>query len=177
MNSIDLISIKNVPKINLEHVLNHCLSSSWEYSGVAKSRYQNEVNTKTLKDIRDSESKVIDFEIQDLLKKEVYPLIEEYAKNMGIKLSFGETWQLVRYKVGQFFAEHVDKTEEFPRQISAVLYLNNDYEGGTITFTKLNKTFKPKANELLIFPSTEEFIHSADPVTSGEKYVIVGFWS
>jgi predicted 2-oxoglutarate/Fe(II)-dependent dioxygenase YbiX len=177
VNNLDLISISNVPKINLEHVLNHCLSDSWKDSQIAQSRYQNGLNKKTLKDIRDSELKILDFELQDLLKKEVYPLVEKYANKMGISLSFGEGWQLVRYKAGQFFAEHVDKTEEFPRQISAVLYLNDDYEGGTITFTKLNKTFKPKANSLFIFPSSEEFMHSADPVTSGEKYVIVGFWS
>ena len=174
MNNLDLISIHDIKNITLSHVLDHCLSDSWEPAGIAKSRYSN---TSTLKDIRDSDLKVLDFELQELLKKEVDPLIQKYANKMGINISFSEGWQLVRYRSGQFFAEHVDKTEEFPRKVSAVLYLNEDYEGGTITFTKLNHSFKPKENTLFIFPSSEDFMHSADPVISGEKYVIVGFWS
>lgn len=176
MNKLDMISIHDLPSIELDYVLNHCASDSWGDAHVANSRYKEFAGTKSLKDIRDSDTKVLDYDLQTLLKTEVDPLVQEYSKKNNIDISVGEGCYLVRYNVGQFFSEHTDETEEFPRKISAVLYLNDDYEGGTITFTKLNHTFKPQANTLFIFPSSEDFRHSADPVTSGTKYCIVGFW-
>ncbi len=177
MNSADMISIHDLPNVSLDYVLEHCANDSWKDAQVANSRYVEYDGVVSLKDIRDSHTTNLDYDLQYLLKQEVDPLVQEYAKKMGIHITIGEGCYLVKYEVGQFFAEHVDKTEEFPRKISAVVYLNDDYEGGTITFTKLNKVFKPKANTLFLFPSSEEFKHSADPVTSGVKYCIVGFWS
>ena len=177
MNSIELLSMHDLPNVKLEDVLNNCLDSEWSDSQVDSSRYEQYSGARLLKDIRDSKTKRLNKNLQDLLKKEIDPLIKQYSDKLGIDISVGEGYQLVKYNVGQFFAEHVDQTEDFPRKISAILYLNDNYEGGTITFTKINHTIKPMSNTLLIFPSTEDFEHSADPVTSGVKYVIVGFWS
>jgi predicted 2-oxoglutarate/Fe(II)-dependent dioxygenase YbiX len=176
MNSLDMISIYDVPNIKLDYVLGHCSEHEWADARVAESRYKTN-NNLSAKDIRDANVKRIDVELNDLLRKEVDFIVNEYAIRHSINITTGEGYHVVRYVPGQFFAEHIDSTEEFPRKISAVLYLNDNYDGGTITFSNLNKSFKAKSNTLFVFPSSEEFIHSADPVTSGVKYCIVGFWS
>jgi hypothetical protein len=177
MNSLDMISFYDVPGIRLDYVLGHCSEHEWADAGVAESRYKINKDKLSAKDIRDANVNRIDIELNDLLRREVDSIVNEYAIKHNIPITTGEGYHVVRYVPGQFFAEHVDNTEEFPRKISAVLYLNDNYDGGTITFSKLNQSFKPKSNTLFVFPSSQDFIHSADPVISGVKYCIVGFWS
>ena len=177
MNNLDQISIIDCDSITLEYVLNHCDNKNWTDGEIAKSRYSSSLGSDTNKSIRDVEVALIDAELELALAKYVDAAVQDYAKDHGIEISNNVGYSLARYSVGQFFVEHTDSTQEFPRKVSSILYLNDDYEGGTLTFTKLNKTFKPKANTLFIFPSGEEFSHSADPVINGTKYVIVGFWA
>jgi hypothetical protein len=85
---------------------------------------------------------------------------------------------------------------------SIVLYLNDDYEGGEISFVirpydlrnpkngglkpkadaddPANKelvdfTLKPKAASALIFPSTHPYKHQVHIMKSGDKYIFPGF--
>jgi hypothetical protein len=176
MNNESKISIINLERITLDYVLEHCNNDNWTDGEVAKSRYSSDTGADTNKDIRDVDVSLIDSKLYSLLSLSVEPHIMKYAQKHDIKISQNVGYSLARYSSGQFFAEHTDSTKEFPRKVSAILYLNDNYSGGTITFTKLNKTFKPKANTLFIFPSTDDFSHSADPVIDGTKYVIVGFW-
>jgi predicted 2-oxoglutarate/Fe(II)-dependent dioxygenase YbiX len=59
--------------------------------------------------------------------------------------------------------------------ISFVVLLSNEYDfkdGGTY-FNALNATLTLKQGECLIFPG--QLVHSAKPITSGERYVLSGF--
>ena len=172
-----MISVISLDQITLQYVLDHCDKDNWEDAAIAKSRYSEKLGAGINKEIRNLKTSTIDSELHSILDKHVGDEVQKYANDHGFNVSRNTSYSLARYSVGDFFVEHTDTTVEFPRTISAVLYLNEDYDGGTITFTKLNKTFKPKANSLFIFPSTEDFSHSADPVLSGTKYVIIGFWS
>lgn len=176
MATLDWISINSLPDIELDYVLAHCNNSQWEEGTIAKSRYSEELGAATNKSIRNVQVSFMDKELVNLLNEKIQPLVESYAKKYKIIVSNNTSYSLAKYDVGQFFAEHTDATREFPRKISTVLYLNDDYKGGTITFTKLKTSIKPKKNNLFIFPSTAEFSHSADPVVLGTKYVIIGFW-
>lgn len=176
MNNIDKISIIDIDSITLEYVLDHCDNKNWTDGEIAKSRYSSSLGSDTNKSIRDVNVSQIDEDLSILLSNSIQPHIDKYAQDNNINIHSNTMYTLVKYSKGQFFVEHTDSTPEFPRKISAILYLNDNYEGGTLTFTKLDKTFKPKANTLFIFPSDENFSHSANPVIEGIKYVIVGFW-
>lgn len=176
MSSIEDITIIDLNSVTLDYVLDHC-DEFWTDGKIAKSRYSSDVGAAVNKDIRDVETALMDEELQLFLDKAIWPHIRQYAIKNNIIVSNNVGYNLAKYSKGQFFVDHVDSTKEFPRKISAILYLNDNYEGGTLTFTKFNKTFKPKAQSLFIFPSGEDFSHSADPVIDGTKYVIVGFWS
>lgn len=86
-----------------------------------------------------------------------------------------EGWALLKYRPGDFFNNHTDASHEYPRQISAVFYFNDDYEGGELIFPFLNVTIKAKAGELILFPSNYLFVHKANKVESGVKYSAISF--
>jgi hypothetical protein len=81
--------------------------------------------------------------------------------------------QLLKYGVGQNFNNHIDDHPFLTRRISMTYYLNNDYEGGDIEFSRFNLRFKAQKNQLLVFPSNFVYNHKIHPVTSGSRYVIV----
>lgn len=172
----DNLFITEVDGIDIEQILPSYPESAWKMGGIAESRYKNAKDLTKATDLRDAHSASPCNTLNKFLQDIIDPIADNYAKEKKIDFNQKE-YQLVRYKEGQFFKKHVDATEEFPRKISILLYLNDNYSGGEIIFTKENILIKPKKNTLIIFPSSEDFSHSAEPVLSGTKYVVVGFRS
>lgn len=106
------------------------------------------------------------------------PLISEYCDYYRIALDHTqEGVQLLKYGVGQFFTPHIDDSPRRPRRVSYSYYVNEDYEGGEIVFTNFGVTVKPKAHQLLVFPSNYAYRHEVQPVTSGTRYAMVQWWN
>jgi predicted 2-oxoglutarate/Fe(II)-dependent dioxygenase YbiX len=80
---------------------------------------------------------------------------------------------MLRYRGGQEYKAHFDGTTGSGRSVSAIVYLNNDYEGGHVEFTNFGVKIKPEPGMLLLFPSNYAYTHIAHPVTDGTKYAIV----
>jgi hypothetical protein len=63
--------------------------------------------------------------------------------------------------------------------ITGTVYLNDDYEGGEISF--LNEfddtiiSYKPKQGDLIVFPSAKPFFHAAQTIKGADKYLIRNF--
>lgn len=77
-------------------------------------------------------------------------------------------------------AEHFDSEQGMyyrivDRDFSLLIYFNDDYEGGSLRFEHLNYEYKPRAGDLLVFPSNHVFSHESTPVTSGTKYALVSW--
>jgi len=174
MSNFDSIFVDKINDVSLDDILLNHLQFAWTEASVAESRYLN--NGLSSKDIRDASTNKLTEDFTNTLNEKVEPLVTEYAHKNGIFNLKNEGYHIVRYTEGQFFAEHTDATPEYPRRVSAIIYLNDNYEGGTITFTHSNQSFKPETNTIMIFPSSKDFAHSADPVISGTKYAIIGFW-
>ena len=99
--------------------------------------------------------------------------VNDYSSDYNVKLEFWVVMNFIKYLPGQHFKEHADHGFSYSATVSLVGYPNDDYEGGGLTFPKLNISIKPKAGDLYIFPSTYLFSHVAEPVESGIKYSIV----
>lgn len=56
--------------------------------------------------------------------------------------------------------------------IPTLIYLNDDYEGGEISFATHNVTIKPKVGDLLIFPGNMHYAHEVREVLSGTRYTL-----
>lgn len=53
-----------------------------------------------------------------------------------------------------------------------VIYLNDDYEGGEIFYTKQNITYKPIAGDIIIHSSDKHCEHGVNPVKTKNRYSI-----
>ena len=73
---------------------------------------------------------------------------------------------------GQSMGPHFDGQDgNKDLAFSLVAYINDDYEGGEISFPNHNITIKPQAGSLIMFPSQEPFIHEVKPIISGTRYM------
>lgn len=96
-----------------------------------------------------------------------------YAKKHDIDNLYHEPYSMLRYQGGQEYKAHADGTTIDGRTVSAIVYLNNDYEGGEVEFVNYGIKIKPEPGMLLLFPSNFAYRHIAHPVKSGTKYAIV----
>jgi Rps23 Pro-64 3,4-dihydroxylase Tpa1-like proline 4-hydroxylase len=103
------------------------------------------------------------------------PLEKNYFSQYGIDFPDHDSYQILRYGKGQKFTNHIDDHIKYHRRVSTAYYLNDNYEGGEINFPRFNISYKPKANELLIFPSTYVYNHSVSEVTDGTRYSVVSW--
>lgn len=51
-----------------------------------------------------------------------------------------------------------------------IVYWNDDYDGGELTYPELSLSHKPKAGSLLIHPGSIEYTHGVDKVTRGQRF-------
>lgn len=90
---------------------------------------------------------------------------------------------IVRWCSGNGQAPHADKQlpdgspNMYPQNdISSLVYLNEDYEGGEIFFPNQSIQLKPPKNGLIFFPGDIFFLHGVTTVISGIRYTMPSFW-
>jgi predicted 2-oxoglutarate/Fe(II)-dependent dioxygenase YbiX len=82
-------------------------------------------------------------------------------------------YEILRYKTGQFYTEHVDSFTQQPRAVSCSFMLNDDYEGGEFSFFNDQIRYKLPKGSCIMFPSTFMYPHQILPVTKGTRYSII----
>lgn len=113
-----------------------------------------------------------------LLTKRLFDYADHYGKETHSTISNMEGLQLLHYKASDnFYKPHSDDGADHPRIFSSVLYLNDVEEGGETRFTRFDVSVKPKAGRLLMFPANFAYEHEALPPTSGEKFVVVTWYT
>lgn len=100
--------------------------------------------------------------------------LSNYRKRYGIAEElWHEGYNMLKYRGGEEYKAHYDGGTSTRRQVSAIIYLNNDYEGGEVEFVNFKIKIKPEPGMMLIFPSNYPYSHIAHPVKSGVKYALV----
>lgn len=96
--------------------------------------------------------------------------------------SYREEIQVLEYTEDQKYNWHYDACPDpnskfYHRQISLVLYLKDDFEGGATKFKMIpHYEYRPKAGYGLFFPSNWCFTHCSTPLESGKKRVAVTWY-
>jgi hypothetical protein len=94
-----------------------------------------------------------------------------------------------KWEVGGFATPHSDNSDfdgnptsfEINKYVG-ILYLNSDYEGGTLYFTSQEDIntpvleIAPSAGSYVVFPGGVENIHGVSEILSGTRYTMVSFW-
>jgi len=68
---------------------------------------------------------------------------------------------------GDWVANHTPQ-----RDVTAIYYLNDTFEGGEIVFERAQLVVKPRRGLLLVFPSDAAHEHEVLPVRSGVRYTM-----
>lgn len=123
-------------------------------------------------------------EILDIVRS---TFIELADKCFGQSLDWFESPDLMRYREGGYYVKHADSqnmetetrtwSKVIDRDLSLLIYLNDDFEGGELSFYKLNYQVRPRAGAAVIFPSDHRYLHQAETVNKGVRYAIVSWAS
>lgn len=113
--------------------------------------------------------------LSNLFLENLGPLEHDYKLGYGLSTTWHDQYSILKYGVGQKFVNHVDDHKDYHRRMSTIYYINDNYEGGEIVFPRFGITYKPAANDFLVFPSTYVYNHSVLPVKSGQRYAVVSW--
>ena len=180
-NAISLENCKKYIDV-LETDLNGSKQYKWNQALVTNSKTPI-VNARNCSDFRykatdlgpknNSNEKLIDMhqEIYNILKT----CIDDYSNYWGISINYYEAFNFVKYEgPGQQFKIHADHGPKYNCTVSAVIYLNDNYQGGELYFPRLDKLiYKPKIGDIAIFPSNYIYEHASLDIIEGTKYCVV----
>ena len=104
---------------------------------------------------------------------ELLNLVEKY-KNKTIEMfndefKYFSGYVATKYTPGVGMSTHIDS--KVGEEMGALMYLNDDYEGGELTYTDPEgnlKTIKPKTGDMVYCPSW--YPHGVNKVTKGTRY-------
>ncbi len=136
-----------------------------------RARGQGEVMNK---DVRDNDRVIWD---NTQIARQLFELIKDLIPQDvdGWKpCGLNERFRFYRYKDGQQFRPHVDgayvRSETEKSLITLLIYLNEEFEGGTTYLIGINENIYPKTGMLLLFD--HKILHAGMSVTTGSKYVL-----
>jgi len=114
---------------------------------------------------------------------------EKIESSFNVKVFDEDMSSVIEFKKGDFMALHLDHgvaSKDFvgyktglgnpTRDISSVLYYNDDYEGGEICFPNQQLTIKPKPGMFICFPAKDEFPHEVKEIKNGYRWCTTTFW-
>lgn len=128
--------------------------------------------------VRDAECCSIPNLAEDLVVQAINRTI---AVATGTKPGWGEPLNILRYSPGQQYKPHHDGTGSdnvSVRNLTALIWLNDDYEGGATDFPKIDVRVRGGVGDMLVFRNVrdngefdERMIHAGLQVTSGIKWM------
>lgn len=128
---------------------------------------------------RDSDNMAVTPMTEDLV---IQAINRRIAVATGTDYGWGEPLHVLRYRPGQQYRPHHDAHVLTPpeqrRIATALIYLNDAYEGGETHFPKIGVTVRGAIGDMLIFHNLtvdklpdRRMSHAGLPVTHGEKWL------
>jgi hypothetical protein len=137
--------------------------------------------------------------------QDIYPTINNLIDLVKEKLEFGygqrlscdpRIWGRV-WSEGDYQSPHSDSeynsselsldiddsrptwNSDIPRFLadySSLVYLNDNYDGGELVFPEYALSLKPKAGDIITFPTNAMYLHAVNKIKSGTRYNILLKW-
>jgi prolyl 4-hydroxylase len=128
--------------------------------------------------IRDAHSCAIPNLAEDMIVQAINGCI---ASATGTQSGWGEPLNILKYTPGQQYKPHHDGTGSdnvSVRVLTALIWLNDAFEGGETDFPKINVRVRGSVGDMLVFKNIrddgsfdERMIHAGLPVTQGVKWM------
>lgn len=131
-------------------------------------------------------------DLKTRLEESVQVLATEHVEpHFDIHIRAVQEMQFLKYRPGGYFMVHADGemiaehegrkqwVKHQDRDVSVLLYLNasSEYEGGLLRFPRQHILIKPELGMAVAFPSDHRFMHAAQEITSGTRYVVATWLS
>ena len=113
------------------------------------------------------------FDIHKMVEDRLDFCLSHYQSLWHLNMGYKEAFNFVKYEPGKYFKIHGDHGPFYTCTVSAVVYLNDDYEGGEIDFIRQELKVKPSIGDIILFPSNYVYEHASCEVFSGTKYSVV----
>jgi len=191
-----LIKPEVVSKEGIDFLLNYARNTSKVKMGVFDPAAANmgkagiEKSSKIDLNVRNVECCNIDNIFEEV--KDLYQNIVDHVINpfYELKINDSELPQLLIYEKGGHYEPHYDGVslwknpddtiiwkKSVDRDLSTVLFLNDDFEGGEFVFPDLRVRIRPEPGLLVAFPSSQFYLHGVEPVISGTRYAMVNWFT
>lgn len=187
-----LIQPKVVSKDGINFLVNHAKRAPKNKMGVFDGEKANQS--------KEGHSSKIDLNVRDVdcsdisnIFKEVKDLYSDIVRHVinpfyEFEINDSEAPQLLIYGQGGHYKSHYDAVSRWKnpdgsivwkksvdRDLSTILFLNDDFEGGEFVFPDLRIRIKPEPGLLVAFPSSQYYLHKVEPVISGTRYSMVNW--
>lgn len=127
-------------------------------------------DTITISSLNGIQDRYIDKQLYDAYNK----CMREYCRNIPyMMIEEDEGYMLLRYSKGGEYIQHVDAGKANNRTLSAIIALNDEYEGGELEFFDGAYKIYLKKGSAIFFPSSFQYPHRVCPITSGVRYSVV----
>ena len=135
------------------------------------------IGTGVIDAIRDADTSSFPPLAEDLVVQQINACI---AAASGTQAAWGEPLTILRYRPGQQYRPHHDAGGDVERlrHWTALIWLNDDYDGGETDFPDVAVRVKGGVGDLLLFHNVtgdglpdQRMIHAGLPVTSGVKWM------
>jgi 2OG-Fe(II) oxygenase superfamily len=162
----------------------------WAHFGTYSSiKEQHEIDQALINDQRFIEEK----EVADEARRAYDLVLDHYVKVNNVDLP--DNWRfsgmsfskyvdqidtLSNNMTMQYHTDHITSQKDMPGEkffITCTMYINDDYDGGDIEFYVDGNivNHKPKAGDILVFPSTEPYYHGVKTIYNGQKFLVRAF--
>jgi len=125
--------------------------------------------------IRDADTSSFPPLAEDLVVQAINGCI---ATASGTDKAWGEPLTILRYRPGQQYRPHHDAGAGAARHWTALIWLNDDYDGGATDFPDVGLRVKGGVGDLLLFQNVtadgapdQRMMHAGLPVTKGVKWM------
>ena len=115
-----------------------------------------------------------DDSIDPIINKYIRKALVEFCREFAeFKVSRDEGYNCLRYTPGGRYDYHTDQFAEYNREVTIIIQLNEDYEGGALRHCYDKYITHLNMGDICIFPANYMFPHKIEEITSGIRYAIV----
>ena len=146
--------------------------SRWENATTIQSSGDNTIDLDTR--ICESWNILGSDSIDDIIFKYITEASAKFCTNFPhFDLTEDSGYQILRYKPGGKYDYHTDQHQQYNREVTIILNLNDDYTGGRLCHIQNEYNMKMGKGDIIIFPSNFMYPHRITPIVSGTRYSVV----
>lgn len=173
--ALGIILYKNIDLTCKDRVLGLDFSGAIKEGVINNGEFETDLNSRITLSIDVPYANSDNNDFTSIFRETFDPVEKNYMSLFNISLKSHNPYKILKYNTGGKFDSHMDDGGGNFRRVSTVYYLNDDYEGGELCFPQFGIELKPKAGDMVIFPSSYVYSHSVNPVISGNRYSIASW--